>query len=94
MRFSAPILAFICLSISSGVVIAQADMQATNDFPNPYQIYTGFFNIPAGREWGATSLLILIQTANRSGSQSDAVLTQFVRLTRYVAAPSLIFPWC
>ena len=76
MRFSAPILAFICLSISSGVVIAQADMQATNDFPNPYQIYTGFFNIPAGREWGATSSIDIdpdgksIWIAERCGSDS------------------------
>ena len=94
MRFSAPILAFICLSISSGVVIAQADMQATNDFPNPYQIYTGFFNIPAGREWGATSSIDIDPDGKSIWMQSDVVLTRFARVTQYVAAPSLIFQWC
>ena len=76
MRFSAHILTYLCLSIGAGIVMAQADMQPTNDFPNPYQIYTGFFNIPAGREWGATSSIDIdpdgksIWIAERCGSDS------------------------
>ena len=55
MKFYLKLFSVVCLSSMLGNVFAQADMEPTNDLPNPYQIITGFFNLPAGREWGATS---------------------------------------
>lgn len=43
------------LAIPAGAALAQADMEPVNDLPNPYQIYTGWAKMPAGRDWGATS---------------------------------------
>ncbi|MEX1257833.1 MAG: peptidyl-alpha-hydroxyglycine alpha-amidating lyase family protein [Gemmatimonadota bacterium] len=34
---------------------AQADMQPTNNLPNPYQTVEGWAKMPAGRAWGSTS---------------------------------------
>mgnify|MGYP001215561866 FL=1 len=55
MKFCLKLFSVVCLSSMLGNVFAQADMEPTNDLPNPYQIVTGFFNLPPGREWGATS---------------------------------------
>ena len=55
MKFPIRLTTVTGLCLISGLVSAQRDMEPVNDLPNPYQIYTGFFNMPAGREWGATS---------------------------------------
>ncbi|MDP6536598.1 MAG: peptidyl-alpha-hydroxyglycine alpha-amidating lyase family protein [Gammaproteobacteria bacterium] len=55
MKLCLKLFSVVCLSSMLGNVFAQADMEPTNDLPNPYQIVTGFFNMPPGRDWGATS---------------------------------------
>jgi len=76
MKLSGKFVAALCLSPLTGFTFAQADMAPTNDAPNPYQIYTGWANMPAGREWGATSSIDIdpdgksIWVAERCGSDS------------------------
>jgi len=55
MRATIQISLSIMMSTLVSAALAQADMEPVNDLPNPYQIYTGWANMPAGREWGATS---------------------------------------
>ncbi len=57
MRAIASSILIVLLAAPAGAALAQADMAPVNDPPNPYQIYTGWANMPAGREWGATSAI-------------------------------------
>src|SRR4051812_14651390 len=63
-----------------GDVLMFADQQApippVNDLPNPYQTISGFFKLPAGRQWGSTSAVEVdkdgrtIWVAERCGANS------------------------
>ena len=43
------------VAASSIVARAQANMQPTNDLPNPYRTIEGWAKMPEGRAWGSTS---------------------------------------
>ena len=43
------------LLLTPVLTFAQADMTPVNDLPNPYATQSGFFKMPAGREWGSSS---------------------------------------
>ncbi len=51
------ILKSMCLALSMAplLVFAQTEMAPVNDLPNPYVTQSGFFKLPAGREWGSSS---------------------------------------
>src|SRR5690349_7924975 len=54
----------------------QAPIMPVNDRPNPYETITGFFKLPAGRQWGSTSAVEVdkdgrtIWVAERCGANS------------------------
>lgn len=76
MKFSTQLISIVSLLLVTSVAFAQEDMEPVNDLPNPYQIVTGFFNMPAGREWGSTSAIDVdpdgksIWVGERCGSDS------------------------
>ncbi len=76
MNSFAKTLPTMLMVLFAGAAMAQADMAPVNDPPNPYQIYTGWANMPAGREWGATSAVDIdpdgksIWIGERCGSDS------------------------
>jgi len=49
------ISAFIILLLAPAFAFSQADMPPTNDLANPYITQSGFFKLPAGRDWGSSS---------------------------------------
>ncbi len=57
-------------------VSAQSAQKPTNDAPNPYSTIEGFFKMPEGRTWGATSAVAIdpdgssIWVAERCGANS------------------------
>ena len=60
------------------VVSAQADMEPTNDLPNPFGTISGWAKLQAGRTWGSTSAVDLdpdgvsIWVAERCGANHGA----------------------
>jgi sugar lactone lactonase YvrE len=75
------VLAFAATALFAiGDVRMLADQQApiapVNDPPNPYQTISGFFKLPAGRQWGSTSAVEVdkdgrtIWVAERCGANS------------------------
>src|SRR4051812_29430371 len=75
------VLAFACGTLlAAGDARIDADQQApippVNDLPNPYQTVSGFFKLPAGRQWGSTSAVEVdkdgktIWVAERCGANS------------------------
>lgn len=55
MKFPTKLISALSISLAASLTFAQANIEPVNELPNPYQIITGFFNMPAGREWGASS---------------------------------------
>ena len=47
--------AFLAWAIAPALAFAQADMPPTNDLENPYSTQSGYFKMPAGRDWGSSS---------------------------------------
>ena len=76
MRFPTKLLIATSLSMLVSFAFAQADMEPTNDLPNPYQIITGWAKMPSGRDWGATGAIDVdpdgksIWVGERCGSDS------------------------
>ena len=60
------------------LALAQADMAPTNDLPNPYVTQSGYFKLPAGRNWGSSSTVDIdidgesIWIAERCGANINA----------------------
>lgn len=60
------------------LVRSSADMQPTNDLPNPYRTVEGWAKMPAGRQWGSTSAVDIdpdgtsIWVAERCGANVGA----------------------
>lgn len=56
--------------------VAQADIEPTNDLPNPYRTVEGWAKMPEGRVWGSTSSVgidpdgVSVWVAERCGSNS------------------------
>src|SRR5581483_626214 len=75
------VLAFAAAALFAiGDAQMRADQPApgapVNDLPNPYETITGFFKLPAGRQWGSTSAVEVdkdgrtIWVAERCGANS------------------------
>jgi len=47
--------ACLALGLAPALALGQADMPPVNDLPNPYITQSGYFKMPAGREWGSSS---------------------------------------
>jgi DNA-binding beta-propeller fold protein YncE len=68
----------IALIAGSAGAVAQAQVKATNDLPNPYQTVEGWAKLPEGRTWGSTSAVAIdkdgtsIWVAERCGANSCA----------------------
>jgi len=68
----------LALGISPALGLAQADMAPTNDLPNPYITQSGYFKLPAGREWGSSSTVEIhpdgesVWVAERCGANINA----------------------
>ena len=68
------------------LAFAQADMPPVNDLPNPYATQSGFFKMPAGREWGSSSTVDVdldgesIWIAERCGSNINACVNNPVNM--------------
>ncbi|MCG8414172.1 MAG: hypothetical protein MI746_08120, partial [Pseudomonadales bacterium] len=76
MKNQSKFMTAMALSLIASYAFAQADMAPVNDKPNPYQIYAGYLQMPAGRDWGATSSIDVdpdgksIWVGERCGSDS------------------------
>ena len=76
-RFKAACLALLA---APALVFAQADMPPVNDLPNPYITQSGYFKMPAGREWGSSSTVDVhpdgesIWIAERCGGNINACI--------------------
>ena len=70
--------AFWALVIAPALAFAQADMPPTNDLENPYSTQSGYFKMPAGRDWGSSSTVEIdsdgesIWVAERCGGNANA----------------------
>jgi len=70
--------AVIGLLAAPVLVLAQSDMAPTNDLPNPYATQAGYFQMPAGRNWGSSSTVDVdpdgehIWIAERCGANINA----------------------
>ena len=70
--------ALLALAITPALVFAQADMPPTNDLENPYLTQSGYFKMPAGRDWGSSSTVEIdadgesIWVAERCGGNANA----------------------
>jgi sugar lactone lactonase YvrE len=51
--------ALVSVSAPRSAATGQDGAQPTNDLPNPYRTIIGYFRLPAGRTWGATSAIDL-----------------------------------
>jgi DNA-binding beta-propeller fold protein YncE len=84
MRVTRSVISGAALAVAAlggAVLLAQepAWMKAapTNDLPNPYTTVEGFFQLPAGREWGSTSAVDVspdgkvVWVAERCGMAAD-----------------------
>src|ERR671914_1049961 len=76
ITFALAILALVAMS--GWRAFAQAKVEPVNDRPNPYTLVENFFQLPAGRQWGATSAVDIdrdgrsIWVAERCGANSCA----------------------
>ena len=74
------------LLLTPVLTFAQADMTPVNDLPNPYATQSGFFKMPAGREWGSSSTVDVdldgesIWIAERCGSNINACVNNPVNM--------------
>jgi len=70
--------ACLALLVAPALAFAQADMPPVNDLPNPYITQSGYFKMPAGREWGSSSTVDVhpdgesIWVAERCGGNINA----------------------
>ncbi|MDA1290013.1 MAG: hypothetical protein O3C37_03970, partial [Proteobacteria bacterium] len=70
--------AFFAIAIAPALAFAQADMPPTNDLENPYSTQSGYFKMPAGRDWGSSSTVEIdsdgesIWVAERCGGNANA----------------------
>ncbi len=68
--------AVAAIAFSGATTSGQADLQPTNDAPNPYQRVEGWAKLPEGRTWGSTSAVDVdkdgksIWVAERCGANS------------------------
>lgn len=72
------IFTLIVTLFSATNLFAQTVINPTNEHPNPYRTINGFFKLPDGREWGASSTVDIdpdgesIWIAERCGANSCA----------------------
>lgn len=72
------LLLVVALAFAGRGIAGQGAVQPTNDLPNPYKTVEGFFRLPEGRTWGATSAVDIdvdgrsIWVAERCGANSCA----------------------
>jgi hypothetical protein len=65
-------------ALMSNQLAAQPDMDPVNDLPNPYITQSGYFKLPAGRNWGSSSTVYAapdgehIWVAERCGANVNA----------------------
>jgi sugar lactone lactonase YvrE len=68
--------ALLALGDAQMLADEQAPIMPVNDRPNPYETISGFFKLPAGRQWGSTSAVEVdkdgrtIWVAERCGANS------------------------
>jgi sugar lactone lactonase YvrE len=77
VRLSAAIVrTSAALVLAAATAGAQADVQPTNELPNPFQSVENYFKLPEGRKWGSTSAVEIgrdgrsIWVAERCGTNS------------------------
>jgi streptogramin lyase len=71
-------IAAVAVTLATTTLLAQGDVQPTNNQPNPYRTIASYFKLPDGREWGSTSAVEIdkdgrsIWVAERCGTNSCA----------------------
>jgi streptogramin lyase len=71
-------IAAVAVTLATTTLLAQGDLQPTNNLPNPYRTIANYFKLPDGREWGSTSAVEIdkdgrsIWVAERCGTNSCA----------------------
>ena len=70
--------ACLTLMVAPVLAFAQADMPPVNDLPNPYVTQSGYFKMPADRNWGSSSTVDIhpdgesVWVAERCGGNINA----------------------
>ena len=62
MKFPTKLISALSIFLAASLTFAQANIEPVNELPNPYQIITGFFNmpsVPGGKVKGASVTQIL-----------------------------------
>jgi streptogramin lyase len=71
-------IAAVAVILATTTLLAQGDVQPTNNLPNPYRTIANYFKLPDGREWGSTSAVEIdrdgrsVWVAERCGTNSCA----------------------
>src|SRR2546425_11503142 len=71
-------IAAAAVTLATTTLLAQDDVQPTNNLPNPYRTIANYFKLPDGREWGSTSAVEIdkdgrsVWVAERCGPNSCA----------------------
>ncbi|MBM89303.1 MAG: hypothetical protein CMQ41_13090 [Gammaproteobacteria bacterium] len=79
-------VACAALLLLPAIAFAQANMPPVNDLPNPYITQSGYFKLPAGREWGSSSTVDIhpdgesIWVAERCGANINACVNNPVNM--------------
>jgi hypothetical protein len=84
------------VAATSWTVAGQSGVQPINDLPNPYKTVENFFQLPAGREWGATSAVDIdrdgrsIWVAERCGGNSSCLANNVDPILKFDASGKLV----
>jgi sugar lactone lactonase YvrE len=95
-RFTLGLIPVAGLGMLSWTLYAQATVQPVNDLPTPYRLVENFFQLPAGREWGATSAVEVdrdgrsIWVAERCGGNSSCLANNVDPVLKFDANGKLV----
>jgi sugar lactone lactonase YvrE len=84
------------IAASAWTVSGQSGVQPINDLPNPYRTVENFFQLPAGRQWGATSAVDIdrdgrsIWVAERCGGNSSCLVNNVDPILKFDASGKLV----
>jgi hypothetical protein len=95
-RFTLRVVPAIGAGMLGWNAYAQATVQPINDLPNAYRLVDNFFQLPAGRQWGATSAVDIdkdgrsIWVAERCGGNSSCLANNVDPILKFDATGKLM----
>jgi sugar lactone lactonase YvrE len=84
------------MTVGAWIVRAQTPVQPINDLPQPYRVVENYLQLPAGRQWGATSSVEIdkdgrsIWVAERCGGNSSCVANLVDPILKFDASGKLV----